>query len=523
VFSFRKSNKAVEGRVGVQLDSSGVSLAHVVPMTGGLDRLEFCEFRSCTGPQEWIETLSAMVVEHGLAGADCVCVISPESYSLYMVNTPPLDPSERRDAARWLVQDLIDFDPIEAAADAFPLPENANRGLEHRAYVAVARQEHVGCVQEAIQNSGLVLEAIDIVELCMSNIAAMGPSSEHGTAMVYLGAKGGTLTLSRGTSLYLARDVSLGGEQLIRALDGVEFLDETELPPEATYALDMLVLELQRSLDYYESELGQSPAAQILLAAAGVEPAQVVPHLTRNLSATIRAFDVNEVLECASAASWETQIQCLPAIGAALRRNSEQCIDLQPQAIAPTRDALTLGSIGRICAVTALALTAICVGSGWQLQGQRSLASELGAERAALNKWTQELMADPASLVLDPALKASVEALQVQRDAQLRLLHALGDQGPSQLGGFSDFFEGFASSPVPGLWLTGFSIEDGGSALAVNGSARTPKLAPQLVERLRARSIFEGFEFQQFHMERSVLYEGVVDFTFNTRSERPES
>jgi MSHA biogenesis protein MshI len=523
VFSFRKSNRAIEGRVGVQLDSSGVSLAHVVPVEGELSRLEFCEFRSCDGPREWFETLSEMVAERELLGADCVCVISPESYSLYMVSTPPLDPSERRDAARWLVQEFIDFDPLEAAADAFPLPESTNRGIEQRVYVAVARQEHVSSVHETIQRSGLVLEAIDIVELCMSNVVAVGPSSEHGAAMAYLGAKGGTLTLSRGSSLYLARDISLGGEQLMRALDGVEFLEETELPPDATYALDALVLELQRSLDYYESELGQSPAGQVLMAAAGVEPAQIVPYLARNLSAAIRAFDISEILECASAVSWETQIQCLPAIGAALRKDSDQCIDLRPQTIAPISKALTLGSIGRICAVAALALTVICVASGWQLQGQHSLVSDLDAERAALSKRTDELLANPPSRVVDPALKATVEALQSRRDAQLRLLHALGDQGPSQLGGFSAHLEGFANSPIPGLWLVGFSIEDGGSALAINGSTRAPELAPQLVERLRAQSTFNGLEFQQFHMERSALYEGVIDFTLDTRSERPAS
>jgi MSHA biogenesis protein MshI len=261
----------------------------------------------------------------------------------------------------------------------------------------------------------------------------------------------------------------------------------------------------------------------VLIAATGVEPAQIIPYLERNLSPTIRSFDVNAILACENLISSEVQVQCLVAIGAALRRESEENIDLQPQKDASKRPALSIGSVGRICAVTVLGLTVICLVSGWHLKGQRSLVAYLDEQNAALSLRTAELVENPPKLEVDPVLKATVEALQVRLDGQLQLLRALGDQGPSQRGGFSDHLEGFTNTPVPGLWLTSFSIEAGGSALEINGSARVPQLAPQFVERLRAQASFEGFEFQQFHMERSSAYDGVVDFTLSTHSQRPQS
>jgi MSHA biogenesis protein MshI len=79
-----------------------------------------------------------------------------------------------------------------------------------------------------------------------------------------------------------------------------------------------IALETRRSLDYFESHYEQNSIS--VLYTSGIDPADQ-DLLTRELGISVRNIDLNTVLETEVPLDAELQRRCMPAIGAALRRD----------------------------------------------------------------------------------------------------------------------------------------------------------------------------------------------------------
>lgn len=243
--------------------------------------------------------------------------------SLLLVEAPEVDPTELKAAVRWRIKDLIDFHVDDAVLDVFDI--EGQRGRTKMMYVVVARittvQSHIDLLEGAHVNLGV----IDIAELAQRNIAALLPEDQSGVALLHLTPRGGLLTLTRQGSLFLARTLEFGTDQLISALpvpQENEFTldDEDDGPPAGLRRLmDSIVLEIQRSLDYFESHFGLPPISGLVIAPLAQPVPGLAGYLGGNLGLPVRMLDLNSTLDCAQPLSDETQARCLPAIGAALR------------------------------------------------------------------------------------------------------------------------------------------------------------------------------------------------------------
>jgi len=170
-------------------------------------------------------------------------------YDLLLVEAPGVQPSELRAAVRWKVRNLIDFHIDDAVIDVFEIPGQSNRPRgQAMMYVVAARARDVREYIDAIEGADLALEVIDITEMALRNLAARLEADVRGVAMLYLEEEHGIITITRQGSLYLSRRLETGSNQLF---------DE----PEA--AQDQIALEVQRSLDYYDSHFSQPPVAAL--------------------------------------------------------------------------------------------------------------------------------------------------------------------------------------------------------------------------------------------------------------------
>jgi MSHA biogenesis protein MshI len=80
-----------------------------------------------------------------------------------------------------------------------------------------------------------------------------------------------------------------------------------------------IVLELQRSLDYYERHFDQPPITRIALSPGGPRAQVLAQELKRETGFEVTAVDLNSLLNCRSPVDADTQSACLMAVGAALR------------------------------------------------------------------------------------------------------------------------------------------------------------------------------------------------------------
>lgn len=302
LFRLLRKEPAPRGRIGVYLGDRCIAVARC-PVSAGESVIDLVDVRPCAGSSQWDAVLGQLVREHRLAGCAAVAVLDTSAYQLSQIEAPDVPAAELRAAVRWRLKEFVTYRIEDAVVDAFELPSASGRGA--RLMLAVAAPvRSVKPVVDALDAARLPIEAIDIPELALRNLAAEVPDQAGGVAVVALGADSGLITISQGESLYLARSVEFGAEQLLANPDG--------------YA-DTLVLELQRSLDYYESQLASRPASRVLVAKFGGDRDALLERMNAQMGVGSFGLDLSQVVDCEADVPAEYQAQALLAVGAALR------------------------------------------------------------------------------------------------------------------------------------------------------------------------------------------------------------
>jgi len=276
------------------LGEDQIAIAHV-RREGSLPVLERCELLA-VGPAE---NAAGALKAAALPRVPVSAVLAPTDYQLVLVEAPDVPPAELKAAMRWRLKDSIDFRIDDAIVDVFEVPEQARRSHGRMLY-AVATRRSVVDRHTALLTGLAPLEVIDIPELCLRNLAALVPACASGIALLHLTAHGAAIVLARGRTFYFSRQMELRATG-----DG----------PDA----GAIVLELQRSLDYYERHFDQPPITRVVLAPAGAQSAALAPELKRDSGLEVELLDLNEALRCAQPLSPELQARALLAVGAALR------------------------------------------------------------------------------------------------------------------------------------------------------------------------------------------------------------
>lgn len=207
-------------------------------------------FSGCT-PAKRAEVLEKLVGEYGWEGVVTTVVLPLDQYQVFQVERPEgVEDAELADALKWKLKDFLDFSPAEAVCDVFSFPEDASRGRGELVNVVAVRKSVVSELVRLVQQAGLSLDKIDIAELALRNLAARLEGPNPTAALVHLRDRYGQMVICKGSTLYLSRRLDVPYEDL-------QDVSRQE------NAVQSLALELQRSLDYYESQLRQVPPPSI--------------------------------------------------------------------------------------------------------------------------------------------------------------------------------------------------------------------------------------------------------------------
>lgn len=283
----------------IGLHADGVSLARVARNGGGAT-LQACEFRPW-GSEGEAKVLARLAGEHQLKRARCTTFLDDTEYKLLLTEAPDVRPEELKAAVRWRVKDLIDFHINDATLDVFELPGAGRRGKSRAMYAVVARNQAIHRRVDLMIPAGVNLDVIDIPEMAQRNLASLAAEDARGIVLLSLAENSGLITVTKQGSLFLSRSLDAGRVQL-------------QDPQRTDQWRDRVGLEIQRSLDYYESHFHEPPINQIYLA-PGADVAGLAEYLNGNLNLNVK------MLEVAQALGWQREIpaQCLLSIGAALR------------------------------------------------------------------------------------------------------------------------------------------------------------------------------------------------------------
>jgi MSHA biogenesis protein MshI len=308
LFALLKKKPRNKGVTGLSVSSAGIAIARVLRGEGQSPVLDICDFMPLDAHADRKGALARLVAKHGLQGAHTIDVLQPELHSLLLIEAPDVQPAELKAAVRWRIKDLIDFHIDDAVIDVFEVPDQGGPGRARLMYAVAVRASHINEQVDTLKGSGLELDVIDIPELALRNITSLLEQDVRGMALLSFTDNSGLITLTCQGKLYLSRNLDIGIKQL-----------GSDDPDMQSQALERIALEVQRSLDYYESHFSQSPVSQLVIAPMQHDVPGMLPHLSANLGIAVSMLDVNDIMDCSEPLPTDLQSQCLTAIGAALR------------------------------------------------------------------------------------------------------------------------------------------------------------------------------------------------------------
>ena len=296
----------------------GLAVASVGQMGAANPRLLRCDYVMYSGDGHEVDLMKKHVKALRIAGVPCTTTMNLGEYSILSVDAPDVPAAELRAAVRWQIKDLIDFHVDDAVLDVFDAPASGADKRRHNLYVVVSRMNTVKQHIHVLQEAELNLTTIDIPELVIRNLCALCPEDKSGIVFIYLSRNKGVLTVTKDSTLYLARSLEFGYEVLSQSA----LQSETE-SSEFNAEFDRVVLEVQRSLDYYDRYFSQPAVAKILLAPTVQSIPGITEYLYRHTGIDASIFDVNDIIEAPEAIDRPRQASCLLAIGAAMRQEKK--------------------------------------------------------------------------------------------------------------------------------------------------------------------------------------------------------
>ena len=230
-------------QVGVDFLPTGVAVVQIKNTKKPAGKILRSEYLPSRGRQEQVEALLGWVDKHRLQRSPCVCLIADADCDINQIEKPEVDDSELAQALTWRIKDLVSYGVESAVVDVYPMPVSGKNNTQQVSVVS-ADENVVADYVQSIQSTGMELIAIDIPDLVTSNLPAIRAGAEKAQAILSLGDTDGVLSIFNDTDLYVARNFKIGLGQL-------EFASG-----EDPSVYDNLLLEIQRSMDYYESYYG---------------------------------------------------------------------------------------------------------------------------------------------------------------------------------------------------------------------------------------------------------------------------
>lgn len=262
-------------QIGVDFLPDGIAVAQVRTGRKNTGRILRNEFISATGQQQQVDALKHWVRDNNMQKIPCVCLIASDDCDVYQVEKPEVDEAEMMQAVTWKIKDLINYDVTHAVVDSYPMPASS-KSNQQLVGAVTARETVVSNYVESIKSTSMSLVALDIHQLVMLNLGEVQKNSEQTLAVLSLSRDTGLLSIYNDGDLYVSRDFKIGIDQLNQASS------------EDQSVFDSLLLEIQRSLDYFESYYGMGAVNQLQ-----IFPRLAITEKMANYLQNLTSFDID--------------------------------------------------------------------------------------------------------------------------------------------------------------------------------------------------------------------------------------
>ncbi len=296
---FKSHNKG--SWIAIRCTNENISIASVTRRSNAKPLVNIAEVEyGNLQNQQSIKTVSN---KYQLKKARCSYILDFDDYQLLQVEKPNVPLSELKQAASWKVKDMIDYPVEQATIDVIDIPpDSANAKRQQYIFAISAKNQQLGELSSQLVQGGVNIEAIDVRVMAQRNIASLLEEENRGLAMLSFNHSGGLLTFTSGGELYHARRIEIDGER-----------NKT--------AFETITLELQRSLDHFDSQFPYITINKLVLSPFELRDA-FCEHLRNYISMPVVTFELNDIFDFDShieLGDLDRQASLIPVLGAALR------------------------------------------------------------------------------------------------------------------------------------------------------------------------------------------------------------
>jgi type IV pilus assembly protein PilM len=243
--------------------------------------------------RDLVVALQALLRSRDLRHAKSVVNVAGKPPLIRYLTLPAMPKEELKEAVKWEAKKLMALPLEDMVMDFLIVGEQEERGQRRYEIVLVAaeRTAILSEVQE-VQRAGLRVVAVDVGPLSLLNTVRLNYPKDVRKSLVFIdiGAAKTEINIAKNGVLRFTRTVQLGGDDLTLALQRELRLEGEEaeqlkkerglsLPGEdisdaishqrylevLKEAIDRLILEVQRSMDYYRAQFREESIQKMIL------------------------------------------------------------------------------------------------------------------------------------------------------------------------------------------------------------------------------------------------------------------
>ena len=238
-FRFHRNN--TQHKYAVYFSAGSVSLVQVA--AGQISQCITVSYQA----ELWQPALRAVLAKL-TAGSYLHLILAPEFYQLVQLDKPALNDVELLQALPWQVKDLVTIPAEDMITDYIDLPGYNTQ--QAKINVVVARQSWLRQVVHCVSQADIQLSSIQPEEWLAHHLI---PASRQPCMLIIHQPEQEVL-------LQIVQDGQLYFSRRTRSLSKLHLLRVDDLQGDM---VERLLLELQRSMDYFESQLKQPPVRDI--------------------------------------------------------------------------------------------------------------------------------------------------------------------------------------------------------------------------------------------------------------------
>jgi type IV pilus assembly protein PilM len=303
--------------VGIDIGSSSVKLVQLSEQKGsyqlrnvGILPLpsEAIVDNSLMDTTSIVETIRDLMKSLGSRAQEAVCSISGNSVIIRKISLPAMTPEELEDQIAWEAEQYIPFDINDVNLDFEILDTDLSASGKMTVLLVASKKEIINEYVSVFNEAGLKLVVVDVDSFAVQNIFEMNysPSENEVIALVNIGASIMNMNVVKGGVSLFTRDVQMGGnlytEEIQRQFSFSskdaekckvtgECPDKEKLKDTISRVNDTLSLEINRSLDFYNSTAEDLKIGKIYLSGGGSKTSMLSESLSQRLGLPVELLN----------------------------------------------------------------------------------------------------------------------------------------------------------------------------------------------------------------------------------------